>query len=371
MSFYCPLELARHEWKPLLSELGSQEKTNLGGMLHLCVIRSSSSCGALATPSPTVGRVGHDWRHPPPHPPTHTHWMPPGQSSGCAMISTLYLGLSIHRREARIIHWQWGISQLSKTQAKGHSISKVCKKIIIIIFFQILFIYFGCAGSSLLHRLSLVAGRGGYSLSQCTGFSLRWLLLLQSRGSRVSGGSSCGLWALEHRLSSCGARALLPPRHVKSSGTKDRTHVPCTGRRILYHWTPQGSPATFFFWDKAGSVGDPWVAAGDRRDQMRWGGVFSKQEGGSPSGKMVFRTNRFLRVSLPFVSGTVWPLSQGQSGHCLRPVWDSKHGDWFNLYFGEGLGAKRWSPIYLAHLFPVLWSSSLPHSTKGSCSWLK
>ena len=318
MSFYCPLELARHEWKPLLSELGSQEKTNLGGMLHLCVIRSSSSCGALATPSSTVGRVGHEWRHPPPHPPTHTHWMPPGQSSACAMISTLYLGLSIHRREARIIHWQWGISQLSKTQAKGHSISKVCKKIIIIIFFQILFIYFGYAGSSLLHRLSLVAGRGGYSLSQCTGFSLRWLLLLQSRGSRVSGGSSCGLWALEHRLSSCGARALLPPRHVKSSGTKDRTHVPCTGRRILYHWTPQRSPATFFFWDKAGSVGDPWVAAGDRRDHMRWGGVFSKQEGGSPSGKMVFRANRFLRVSLPFVSGTVWPLSQTSLGFKAR-----------------------------------------------------
>ena len=67
VSFYCPLELARHEWKPLLSELGSQEKTNLGGMLHLHMIKSSPSCGALATPSPTVGRVGHEWRHPPTH----------------------------------------------------------------------------------------------------------------------------------------------------------------------------------------------------------------------------------------------------------------------------------------------------------------
>ena len=28
--------------------------------------------------------------------------------------------------------------------------------------------------------LSLVAASGGYSLLQCTGFSLRWLLLLQS-----------------------------------------------------------------------------------------------------------------------------------------------------------------------------------------------
>ena len=43
----------------------------------------------------------------------------------------------------------------------------------------------------------------------CTGFSLRWLLLLQSMGSRCAGFSSCGSWAPEHRLSSCGARAQL------------------------------------------------------------------------------------------------------------------------------------------------------------------
>ena len=34
-----------------------------------------------------------------------------------------------------------------------------------------------------------------------------WLLLLQSTGSRRVGFSSCGSWALERRLSSCGARA--------------------------------------------------------------------------------------------------------------------------------------------------------------------
>ena len=33
--------------------------------------------------------------------------------------------------------------------------------------------------------LSLVAVSGGYSLLRCVGFSLRWLLLLQSMGSRV------------------------------------------------------------------------------------------------------------------------------------------------------------------------------------------
>ena len=30
-----------------------------------------------------------------------------------------------------------------------------------------------------VHRLSLVAARGGYSLLQCTGFSLRWLLVVE------------------------------------------------------------------------------------------------------------------------------------------------------------------------------------------------
>ena len=44
---------------------------------------------------------------------------------------------------------------------------------------------------------------------RCAGFSLQWLLLLQSTGSRHMGFSSCGSRALECRLSSCGARAHL------------------------------------------------------------------------------------------------------------------------------------------------------------------
>ena len=57
------------------------------------------------------------------------------------------------------------------------------------------------------HGLSLVAASGGYSLLQSARFSLRWLLLLQSMGSRRVGFSSCGMGAPEHRLSSCGAWA--------------------------------------------------------------------------------------------------------------------------------------------------------------------
>ena len=101
--------------------------------------------------------------------------------------------------------------------------------------FLIYFIYFwlhwvfvaACA-------LSLVVASGGYSSLWCAGFSLRWLLLLQSTGSRQVGFSSCGSRALERRLSSCGARA---PRHVGSSRTRARTRVPCIARRILNHCT--------------------------------------------------------------------------------------------------------------------------------------
>ena len=45
------------------------------------------------------------------------------------------------------------------------------------------------------HRLSLVVVSGGYSLLRCTGFSLRWLLLLRSTGSRCTGFISCGMQA--------------------------------------------------------------------------------------------------------------------------------------------------------------------------------
>ena len=44
-----------------------------------------------------------------------------------------------------------------------------------------------------VHGLSLVAASRGYSSLRCAGFSLRWLLLLQSMGSRCTGFSSYGM----------------------------------------------------------------------------------------------------------------------------------------------------------------------------------
>ena len=51
--------------------------------------------------------------------------------------------------------------------------------IIITIFFWLLWVFVAVRG------LSLVAASGGYSLLRCAGFSLRWLLLLRSTGSRA------------------------------------------------------------------------------------------------------------------------------------------------------------------------------------------
>ena len=62
-------------------------------------------------------------------------------------------------------------------------------------FFKDLFIWL-CWVFFAAHRLSLVAEAGSYSSLRCAGFSLRWLLLLWSMGSRVrSRVSSWGSWA--------------------------------------------------------------------------------------------------------------------------------------------------------------------------------
>ena len=69
---------------------------------------------------------------------------------------------------------------------------------LIYLFFKInLFIYLFLAALVLCccAWLSLFAASGSYSSLRRVGFSLRWLLLLQSTGSRHVGFSSCGMWA--------------------------------------------------------------------------------------------------------------------------------------------------------------------------------
>ena len=51
------------------------------------------------------------------------------------------------------------------------------------IFFKLIYFWL-CWVFVAVHGLSLVVASGGCSSLQCAGFSLRWLLLLQSTGSR-------------------------------------------------------------------------------------------------------------------------------------------------------------------------------------------
>ena len=85
----------------------------------------------------------------------------------------------------------------------------------LIIYFWLCWIFVAVRG------LSLVAASGSYSSLWWAGFSLRWLLLLRSTGSRCAGFSSCGMRAsvvVARGLSSCGSRAL--GRRLSSCGTR-------------------------------------------------------------------------------------------------------------------------------------------------------
>ena len=114
---------------------------------------------------------------------------------------------------------------------------------LVFIYFLNLFIYFWlCWVFIAVRGLSLVAVSRGYSSLWCAGFSLRWLLLLQSTGSRRMGFSSCSTWAQQLWLTGSRVQAqqlwrtgLVALQHVGSSQTRAQTHVPCIGRRILNH----------------------------------------------------------------------------------------------------------------------------------------
>ena len=110
----------------------------------------------------------------------------------------------------RKMAFQYNAWLLASAQDDGLSCSVIYffNKFILSIYFWLRWVFVA------VRRLSLVAVSGGYSSLWCMGFSLRWLLLLWSTGSRAQasvvvarGLSSCGSQALECRLSSCGARA--------------------------------------------------------------------------------------------------------------------------------------------------------------------
>ena len=93
--------------------------------------------------------------------------------------------------------WVHSYSQRDATQPKQRLLWLGTKDAFLKkIFIYFLFIYFWlCWVFVAALRLSLVAASRGYSSLRCVGFSLRWLLLLRSMGSRRAGFSSCSTWA--------------------------------------------------------------------------------------------------------------------------------------------------------------------------------
>ena len=85
-----------------------------------------------------------------------------------------------------------------------------------LLFFLEIYLFWLCWVFVAACKLSLAAASGGYTSLQCAGFSLRWLLLLQSMGSRHAGFSSCGT-----RAQSLWVAGLAAPWHVGSSWTRD------------------------------------------------------------------------------------------------------------------------------------------------------
>ena len=80
----------------------------------------------------------------------------------------------------------------------------------------------------------LVVATWGHSSLPCVGFSLQWLLLLPSMGSKA------------HRRQYLWRTGLVALQHVGSSWTRDRTCDSCIGRWILYHWATRAAPLPVF-----------------------------------------------------------------------------------------------------------------------------
>ena len=93
------------------------------------------------------------------------------------------------------------------------------------------FIYFWlCWVFLAVGGLSLFAGSRGYSLIVGTQF----LIAVAS--------FCCGVWAPGHVGFSSFDPGLVALRHVESSWTRDRTHVPSTLRQTANHWTTREVP---------------------------------------------------------------------------------------------------------------------------------
>ena len=69
----------------------------------------------------------------------------------------------------------------------------------------------------------------------------------------------CRAWALGVQAQELWLTGLAVPRHTVSSRTRDQTHVPCIGKRILNHWTTREAHSSILAWEEI-----PWTEDPDR-----------------------------------------------------------------------------------------------------------
>ena len=67
-------------------------------------------------------------------------------------------------------------------------------------------------------------------------------LFIAMRGPLTIAASCCGAQAPDAQAQQLWLTGLVAPRHVGSSQTRARTHVPCIGRQILNHRATREAP---------------------------------------------------------------------------------------------------------------------------------
>ena len=70
---------------------------------------------------------------------------------------------------------------------------------------------------------------------------------LDNWASHFSDFSYCRAWALGHKLQQLRCIGSVVPQHVQSPLARNWTHVPCTGRQILNHWTIRETLQIIFY----------------------------------------------------------------------------------------------------------------------------
>ena len=80
------------------------------------------------------------------------------------------------------------LPKIYEISCNQHPVEDNCQRAEVMAFFKNHFYFFSAVlGLHSWTSFSLVAGSGGYFPLKCMGFSLQWLLLLQSTGSRARG----------------------------------------------------------------------------------------------------------------------------------------------------------------------------------------